>query len=236
MTDCFKIENIQTDIYRITEPYFREHANIFLIKGSAFDLLIDAGLGICNIKKFLTGRGFSPKVITTHGHFDHIGGLSHFTPDEILIPQLSAENLHKRNLWALELLKPEDFDAHAAFTATGKSPQDICREFTVRLAEIPPFRGSEISAGSYTLRMIPLPGHTDDSLVLYDAHHRLLFTGDMLYDGAPYTQFSNSDRAVFRQSLEHLKTLDFQTVLPGHNQLLNRAQAMRVIARWQSLL
>lgn len=233
MHTCFKIEKLQTDIYRITEPYFREHANLFLIKGSSFDLLIDAGLGLCDIKRFLTARGCSLKVITTHGHFDHIGGLSHFITDDILIPLLSAENLGKKNLWGLGLLKPEDFDSQLTHDMIGKSPRDICANFAVQPPPIIPFKQTEIRVGRYALRIIPLPGHTNDSVVLHDEPNGILFTGDMLYDGKPYAGFPNSDKDAFQQSLRYLKTLDFEIVFPGHNQILTRVHAMGEIGRWQ---
>lgn len=233
MNDCFRIEKVQTGIYLITEPYFLEHANIFLIKGSPFDLLIDAGLGLCNLKRFLIARGFSPKIITTHGHFDHIGGLSHFTTDDILIPLLSVENLGKKNLWGSDLLKPEDFDSQLTHDVIGKSPGDICADFAVQPPPIIPFEQTEIRTGRYVLCIIPLPGHTNDSIVLYDEYNGILFTGDMLYDGKPYAMFPNSDKDTFKQSLRYLQTLDFDIVFPGHNQILNRTQAMRAIERWK---
>ena len=112
----------------------------------------------------------------------------------------------------------------------------MCADFAIRLPKMTPSEISEISIGERLLRIISLPGHTDDSIVLHDEKNRMLVTGDMLYDGGIYADFPNSDKTAFKRSLNHLRTLDFEYVLPGHNEILSRAQAMRVIDRWHSWL
>ena len=37
----FTIQQVKEDIYLITEPYFYEHANLYLIKGTKYDLLVE---------------------------------------------------------------------------------------------------------------------------------------------------------------------------------------------------
>lgn len=236
MANAFKIEKITSDIYLITEPYFREHANLFVMQGSPFDLLVDAGLGLCDLNKFLLSQGFSPKVTITHGHFDHIGGLSHFPADDIIVSEKLAANVRKRHLWGLDFLKPEYFDPKLTHEMMGKSPLEIGLDFAIRPPKAIPSQTSEIDVGKHLFYIISLPGHTDDSVVLYDQKNEILITGDMLYDGEIYADFPNSDKAAFKRSLHYLKTLDFTLVLPGHNSILNRAKAMRVIERWESLL
>ena len=36
--------------------------------------------------------------------------------------------------------------------------------------------------------------------------------------------------------LDFIKTLDFSLVLPGHNQILDRTAALKIIDRWQTVL
>ena len=236
MENPFKIQKVAHDIYLITEPYFREHANLFLIQGVSGDLLVDAGLGLHDVKKFLTSRGFFPKVIGTHGHFDHIGGLRHFSAEDIIVSEKLSANIRKSELWGLDVLKPEHFDFQATVQIFGESPSEVCAKFSNYLPKIRPFKETKITIGGYELVIVPLPGHTDDSIVLHDHKNKLLITGDMLYDGELYTDFPNSDKGNFKKSLDYIKTLDFDYVLPGHNAILTRAQAMWVIDRWQTFL
>ena len=71
------------------------------------------------------------------------------------------------------------------------------------------------------LRLLPAPGHTPDSIVIYDPARKLLITGDCVLnsgDGAhiavPYFYWGHSGDYI--ASLENLLTLDIQTVIPGH--------------------
>src|ERR1700733_648558 len=62
MKETFNIKKIKEDIYLITEPYFRENANLYVIVGNDRDLVIDAGLGVCDVREFLLQKGFKPDL------------------------------------------------------------------------------------------------------------------------------------------------------------------------------
>ena len=68
--------------------------------------------------------------------------------------------------------------------------------------------------------IIPMPGHTPGSTAyLWDSgHHRFLFTADSLYLGADGSWraavLESSDRAAYIQSLELLRELDFDVLVP----------------------
>ncbi|MEI6580184.1 MAG: hypothetical protein WCN92_12105 [Eubacteriales bacterium] len=62
MEKNFSIKKISNNIYRIEEPWFKEHANLYLFKGKKFDLLIDCGLGIFNLKEFLNNKIFNSRI------------------------------------------------------------------------------------------------------------------------------------------------------------------------------
>jgi glyoxylase-like metal-dependent hydrolase (beta-lactamase superfamily II) len=67
--------------------------------------------------------------------------------------------------------------------------------------------------------IIPIPGHTPGATAfLWDSgEHRMLFTGDSLYlRGGEWivAVLEDSDRAAYIQSLELIKTLDFDVLVP----------------------
>jgi glyoxylase-like metal-dependent hydrolase (beta-lactamase superfamily II) len=232
MKETFNIKKINKDIYLITEPYFREHANLYLIVGNDRDLLVDAGLGVCDVREFLLQKGFKPDLFLTHAHFDHAGGTTAFLPSELRIPASILENLRHEELNGLKWLKADDFDVALTRSLTGKSPEDICALYKTQALQVEPLSGQKICVGRYSFEIIGSPGHTDDSVVLYDKKHKLLISGDTLYDGELYANFPNSNKEEFIRSLTLLNSLDVDLTLPGHNGVLNGNETHAVIGRW----
>ena len=66
----------------------------FSFQGPGKDVIIDTGLGVCDLRHSLMEKGLiSPpggerecEVIVTHAHFDHSGGAHHF--DKVWILQM----------------------------------------------------------------------------------------------------------------------------------------------------
>ncbi|MEK7582801.1 MAG: MBL fold metallo-hydrolase [Patescibacteria group bacterium] len=221
----FKIQKINKDIYLITEPFYREHANLWLLKGAAFDVLIDCGLGIFDVRKFLVKKGFNPKIVITHSHFDHAGGLRHFNQREMFTTGKIAKNLQRKELWGLEYLQQNDF-----------VPPTLFKAFAMNKMEVKPCKPGYIDVGRFHFKVIELPGHTDDSIVLHDSKNKILISGDTLYAGKIYADMPNSNKKEFMASIKFIKTLDFELALPGHNEVLNRKQALSAIDKWLFML
>lgn len=237
MSSWFTIKKIADDIFCITEPYFCEHANSYLIRGTPYDLLVDCGLGVSDIKAFLSQRGFKPRVVLTHAHFDHSGGIRAFAPQEILVTARVLQNLKDSTRWGKEFLHARDFDAAATKRILGATPAQVGHQYRVVIPKgVRAMKSQQIAVGKYHFSVLPMPGHTDDSVVLYEKERGLLITGDVLYAGKIYAWLPNSDTNRFLASLEQLKWLRFTNVLPGHNKLLNSNQALKVIRQWDKAL
>ena len=85
-----------------------------------------------------------------------------------------------------------------------------------RTADIPLNDGSEIKAGTITLRAMSTPGHTPGSTCLVVNRH--LFTGDTLFPGGPgKTRSPENLRQIINSITEKLFALgDEHTFYPGH--------------------
>ncbi|MFA6435370.1 MAG: MBL fold metallo-hydrolase [Elusimicrobiales bacterium] len=82
--DWFKISEIDSRTFVISEPAHWERPNCYLFIGDEYSALIDTGLGIGNMWEAVRSVSDNPvKVITTHTHWDHIGGHALF--DTILV-------------------------------------------------------------------------------------------------------------------------------------------------------
>jgi len=57
-----------------------------------------------------------------------------------------------------------------------------------------------------------------------------------LYDGEIYAGCYSANKADFIKTLNFIKELDFNLVLPGHNKIMNRDEAIIIINKWKIVL
>jgi glyoxylase-like metal-dependent hydrolase (beta-lactamase superfamily II) len=77
--------------------------------------------------------------------------------------------------------------------------------------------GEKIDLGGRVLEMILTPGHTPDSISLWDAQNGLLFTGDMYYQGPIYLYRPETDLDAYEASIKKMNALGAKLLLPAHN-------------------
>ena len=228
----FSVKKINNSVYHIKETFFSEAANMFLIKKSFSCLLIDCGIGLFNIKQFLNGLGFENiKLFLTHSHFDHSGGIKFFEGKEIIIANKQLfNNLKNKNLWAVEFLKPELFSkSHIK----DKTVKDFCKNFKIEVPlGLELYKKTIIHLGNHCFVIVGAPGHTDDSVILFDKNKKIIISGDALYQGKPYFQMPNSNIVNFRNSLNMIKNINPDICLAGHNKPLNKKEIKQTIHQW----
>jgi glyoxylase-like metal-dependent hydrolase (beta-lactamase superfamily II) len=226
----FSIKKIDTNIYWITEPQFKEHANMFLFDGGDQQLLVDCGIGIGNIKQFLGTQGFlNIQVYITHAHFDHIGGLRYFKPDEIILSEKVYYAIKNSKMYAVEYLNQKDLSD----IDLGKLTKDIRAIATIPFV---PYLDSTIVVGNFTFQILYLPGHSNDSYCLYEQQNSLLLSGDLLYNGQRYDALMTSDKKHYLHSLNAIQAMEFKYCLPGHTQILTEENTKKIAQQWSKEL
>ena len=181
--------------------------------------LIDAGMvgSRRTLERYLRriGRRMDEldRIICTHGHPDHIGGLQELVRDRDDVEVL----IHAEDLAGLQRPLREALarTGHRA-ERRGRIIQYLTRApvspRTVEDGELLPTLGG--------LRVVHTPGHTPGSICLYAERLRLLFTGDVLqvvrgrltYASA----FFSHDHAGARSSVERLAALDVDAIALSH--------------------
>lgn len=87
--DWYAHKSLGDGIFWIQERFYQSdnRANIWLLRGSHQDVVIDTGLGLRSLPDYIDAKGLLGKdpqrknpllAVATHAHFDHSGGLHQF--------------------------------------------------------------------------------------------------------------------------------------------------------------
>lgn len=218
MNNWFTVEKIDNETFAISEYGHWERVHSYLLIGSKLALLIDTGLGIGNIRSEIDKLTALPiKVITTHAHWDHIGGHSMF--DNIYVHEGDAKWLKtgipipidfvKSNLMREPFSKtlPKEFniDNYTVFTGQNVS--------TLKDNDI-------IDIGLRKVRILHTPGHSPGHICILEEERGYLYTGDLIYLGTLYAFYPSTNPIHFKQSIDKMGQLkNILKILPGHNNL-----------------
>jgi glyoxylase-like metal-dependent hydrolase (beta-lactamase superfamily II) len=209
----FEVYRIRPGIFAIYEPHQQEEIISYLIVGNKQALLFDSGMGISNIRKLVERLTRLPvSVLNSHTHNDHVGDNWRFNRIYGMDTAFTRENA-----------KGSTVDARAEITSDaicGALPAGFDRNSYATK----PFRithwlhgGEKIDLGERELEVISTPGHTPDSISLWDAANRLLFTGDTYYPGPIFLYRPETDLDAYVASIKKMNGLGAKLLLPAHN-------------------
>ena len=230
----YKIFKISEGISLIHEIYVANfmRCNIWHVRGKEFDLIIDTGMGLSSLKKFIIDEIDKPIIsVITHSHFDHCGSLHEF------------ENRlgHKSEAKIIQNMRNEDIVFSGAWKEIQiidkvKFPNYEGNTFHVTPTTLTGFldEGDVIDLGNRTFKILHLPGHSPGSIGLLDTKSKELFSGDALYDGELLDEFYHSDKTLFKKTLNRLKNLDVEIFHGGHFPSFNKKRAHKIIETYLS--
>lgn len=214
----FTVEEVDNKTFAISEYNHWEKVHSYLILADKYACLIDTGLGIGNIKEITDSLTDLPlKVITTHVHWDHIGG--HSLYDNISVHKNDVELMRNGIPIPLENIKknlvkevrkevlPENFDLNNYYIFKGE-PNHVLND------------GEKINLGNRELIVLHTPGHSPGHICLYERECGYLYTGDLLYKGTLYAFYPGTDPNDYYKSIIKISKLDYvDKILPGHNDI-----------------
>lgn len=214
MRDWFTTDVLDADSYILSEYRHWEETHCYLLKGRRCSLLIDTGLGICNIRKKTQELTNGPiTAVATHIHWDHIGGhgyypkfYAHAAEADWLSGKfpLPVGAIRKMVTDRCDLPKAYDVSRYTLFQGT---PARLLQD------------GDVIDIGGRRLEVLHTPGHSPGHLCFWEAARGYLFTGDLVYKGALQANFPSTDPAAYLESLEKISILPVKRIFPAHHSL-----------------
>lgn len=214
--DWFEVYEVGPDIWAIYEPFQWQEVISYLIVGSKSALLFDTGNGMGDIKAIVDQLTDKPiSVLNSHSHFDHVGGNYQF--DNILSVSTEFSVDRSRGMENVSV-------------TTEASPQALCKGLpqgvSMESHKIRPYfitrkivEGDVIDLGGRQLKILHIPGHTDDSIALLDAQAGFLWTGDTFYEGPIWLYAPETDLQDYEKSIARLAALvpNLKALFPAHN-------------------
>jgi len=150
-------------------------------------------------------------LINTHHHADHVYGAYLFPGAEVIGHDSCRELLAR--------LGP-------ASLARAKQQTPSLAEVALRLPDMTFQEEMHVHLGHRHLHLLHTPGHTPDSISVYETSERALSAGDL---AMPVPHIVTGDVAQFRASLLRIQALEPDFVVQGHGDVLLRGEVGEMV-------
>ena len=214
MDNWFTIDHIDKDTHIISEYRHWEETHAYLLNGTERSLLLDTGLGICNIYDEVIKLTNKPvTAVATHIHWDHIGGHKFFPDfyaheDELNwlngeFP-LTLEQIKDMVVDRCDLPEGYNVDNYRFFQGT---PTMVLKDNDI------------IDIGGRSIQVLHTPGHSPGHICFFEKERGYLFTGDLVYKDTLFAYYPSTDPKAYLKSIERVATLPVKKVFPAHHSL-----------------
>ncbi|MDF1847052.1 MAG: MBL fold metallo-hydrolase [Parvibaculaceae bacterium] len=188
--DFYTVERLDAQTYAISEPRYFRDVYSYLIVGDREALLIDSGSPLRDISTIVAQLTEKPvSVIATHLHFDHVGNHTRF--EKVLMPDLADLRARTRD----SKFVPETLEHLGKVEGYAVPGWDVGGWWSV---------DRELDLGGRVLTLLATPGHTPDSISIWDRSRHRLFMGDYAGDGEIYAFLPNSSLGAYLETTERL--------------------------------
>ncbi len=229
--DWYRIRKLSDDVTFIDEPFIHEfyRCNIWHVRGRDRDMLVDSGMGVVSLRQWVplvSERALT--AVASHTHFDHIGCHHEFEDRAV---HRAEETILANPTRVATLADPYVTDE--IFDRLPPQPY-ASQTYTVRSA--PATRlledGDIIDLGDRHFEVIHTPGHSPGGIALWETATRILFSGDIVYDGPLIEDTYHSDAADYYQSMVRLYDLPVRLVHGGHFPSYDGARHREIVKNW----
>lgn len=226
------LEEYGLKLIRLDLPFRLNHVNCFMAEGEDGWKIIDAGLhNMETVNRWeleLAGKKVTD-VLVTHYHPDHfgyVGRLQEKTGARVSMTKVDAEAGF--NAWQESFLNKLSNNYQSAGIPDDVS-ENMTRNTTEFVSRVTPYpnvnhyfrEGEMVVIGKYEYEVIFTPGHSDGLVTFYNVEKNILLSTDhILPKITPNISYwfhgDQNPLASYLQSLEKVRKLDADLVIPSH--------------------
>ncbi|PKK39825.1 hypothetical protein ABB02_00879 [Clostridiaceae bacterium JG1575] len=204
----------------LVDTEFACTSNVYLIQDEKENVMVDTFLGSEAMAEILEAKGLRKeqfgKIINTHSDWDHIWGNAYFDQADIICHCAYSKILKERG--------NADYEELKKYARGSVSLEEPTLSFEQR-----------IILNRLDLEVFSSPGHSLDSITVFDRKDKVLVVGDNCE--LPIPSYVNPFLLQ-----EHLQTLkdylnyDFEQIIPGHGPAMNRGDLAGNITYLEDLI
>jgi cyclase len=223
---------------RITENVFcvlggERAINTGFVVGTSGILMIDSTSSPDDAEQILKNvRSVSQKPIrylfNTHYHSDHTFG------NQVFSAKVVAHR-ESRTIMTRLLKREWSQDSIRKYVEENPEWKQRLSNLKITLPDSVFDDSLEIDLGNVKVNLTHVGGHTEDSSIAHVAASKVLFAGDLIFQGR-YPFMKDGDSQNWLLALKSLRDLTFDVLVPGHGYLCDRAEVEHHISYFENLL
>ncbi len=227
------MEKVTSNVFTNTKIRGCNPSIVFTSEGAVF---IDTAQWISTLLEmidFAKSKGPIKYLINTEAHIDHIFGNHWFAG---VCPVVGHEKM-KESFFQV----PGELDGYDySVDVIERQDKEFLpfmpsrEEYIVNTPQITYSGSMTLKVGDHTFELYHTPGHSDAQTAVYVPEEKVLFTGDTLFvDCQTWLHSANIDELI--DTLQFLKTLDVDHIVPGHGPVVTKDyinKQLAVVYRW----
>lgn len=211
------IKKLSDDIYLFSDDEKGYYGNSTIIMTSEVPIIVDVFKDkkqFDNVIKFINKKGYDKPfaIIYTHWHTDHVCGNRQFDDCNIIAHSSTLEHMKSLKYNDLERLKQKNI---------------LEQDTRILLPNIVFEKTLSLNIGGRVIRLIHCPGHTYDSILVFDELDKVLIAGDNII-GEEAAFFMppvippdtvDSKPEFLEEAYNKMESLNAAIIVPGHGSI-----------------
>jgi cyclase len=158
-------------------------------------------------------------LFNTHHHADHTFGNQVFDCD-IIAHKSCLKTMQQRvkDIWSKEALGKE--------LEENPSWRDGLNDLKITFPNKTFDSELELDLGELKVSLVHFGGHTEDSSVAYIPQEKVLFSGDLIFQGC-FPFMTQGDTGKWIAALEKILTWEVEKIIPGHGMICDKNEVKR---------